>query len=211
MLDLHDYLKILVSLLVITDPIGAIPLFVTLTSGRDTDFRRSTIRGACLAVAGLFLLTILVGPNLLAAFSISVASFRIGGGILLLIMAVDMLVGRPARGRTPLAHPLESEEKESIGIVPLAIPYLAGPGAISALIIYRQQSTEPTHLALLIAIALATVSVIWLVLTFASHFGRLIGPTGISIAVRILGLILAAISVEFITSGLLVLLPGLAR
>ena len=151
----------------------------------------------------------LTGDALLHVMGTSLASFRVGGGIVLLLMALAMLRAQSDMVRTTPAEEAEAEDKQSIAVVPLAIPLLAGPGAISTVIIQMQRSDTRYH-GLLVILAIALVCLfLWLVLRMAATIGRLLGQTGLNIINRIFGLILAAIAVEIMANGLKQLFPAL--
>jgi multiple antibiotic resistance protein len=139
------------------------------------------------------------------------ASFRVGGGILLLFMAVAMLQARHSCIQQAPEEAREAEEKEQIAVVPLAISLLAGPGAISTMIVYAYQARwwVDTVFSLIASVLVAVY--VWLVLRLADPISRLLGKTGINIVTRLMGLVLAAVAVEFMIKGLVQLLPGLAH
>lgn len=209
-MDHPTFLRTLVGLLAIVDPLGAIPLFLVLTRGRPPEERRAVAGTTALAVAVSLIGVLLAGDALLAFFGIRVASFRVAAGILVLLMAVPMLQAQPSGTRQTPAEEHESEERTSVAIIPLAIPMLAGPGAMSMVIVEAQ--TRPAALdRLYLAAAIALVSLcVWIALRLAEPISRCLGVTGINIVTRILGLLLVAVGVEFIAGGLAELLPGLA-
>ncbi|MFA7235938.1 MAG: YchE family NAAT transporter [Phycisphaeraceae bacterium] len=211
MLELSQYTKILLAFLAIVNPIGILPLFLGLTGGFTPGERHRVARVACIAVAALLIGSVLCGQGLLILFGISINHFRVAGGILLLLIAVAMLQGRISESKHRPEEAEEASDHTAIGVVPLATPLLAGPGSLSTAIIYSGQGAWPWHPLILCCIALATALVCWVVLRIGQRLGRVLGRTGINIASRIMGLLLAAIAVEFITTGLLNLLPGLAK
>lgn len=209
MLEWSDYAKMLISLLVIVDPLGIIPIFISITTGHSVEDRRHIAKIACIAMGAVFLATVIVGDALLKLFGISIASFKVGGGILLLLMAIAMLQAKQSRSKHTPEEDREAEDKEAIAIVPLAIPLLSGPGAISTIIIFSNQARTAGHLTMVGIICLLAVILSWLALRASETVSRLLGKTGINIAMRLMGLLLAAIAVEFMASGLSELLPGL--
>ncbi len=210
MLEWTEYVKILVAVLVIVNPLGAVPFFISLTTNSTPAERRRIPNTTSLSIAVVLVGSALIGEGLLAFFGISIASFKVGGGILLMLMAVSMMQARQSRSRQTREEALEAEEKENIAVVPLAIPLLAGPGAISTVIIYSSQSSHPLHYLLIMASGIVVAAAVWLALQSAERVARLLGTTGINIAVRLMGILLAAIAIEFIASGAVTLLPGLA-
>jgi multiple antibiotic resistance protein len=211
MTEWTGYIKIFSTLLAIVNPLGVVPVFVSLTRGMDEVERRHIARTTSIAVAVVLVIATLLGKPLLNFFGVSIASFRVGGGILLLLMSIAMMQARHTQSKQTPEEAEEAGEKESIAVVPIAMPLLAGPGAISTVIIYADQSFHPFHLGLIIASSLVVALLTWFSLRAAIPVSRMMSRTGINIATRLMGLLLAAISVEFIADGLAQLLPGLAR
>ena len=153
----------------------------------------------------------LFGDAILTGLGTSLPSFRVGGGIVLLLMALAMLRAEPDRLRTTPDDTQSSELRENIAVVPIAIPLLAGPGAISTVIIQVHRPGAEYHLLwVLLVIALMCLS-LWTILRLAIPIGRALGPIGLNILNRLLGLILCAIAVEIMANGLRALFPGLAN
>jgi multiple antibiotic resistance protein len=211
MLEWTGYIKIFTALLAIVNPLGAVPVFVGLTGGLTEGERRRIVRTTSIAFAVVLIVATLIGESLLNFFGISIPSFKVGGGVLLILMAVAMMQARHTLTRQTPEEAEEAGEKESIAVVPIAIPLLAGPGAISTVIIYAHSSYRPVHIALMIFIILVVTLVTWIALHLAGPAGKVLGKTGINIATRLMGLLLASIAVEFIAGGLAQLLPGLAK
>ncbi|MEW6270448.1 MAG: MarC family protein [Thermodesulfobacteriota bacterium] len=212
--DLQFALVAVTTLLVVVDPLGVLPIFTALTADRTADERRDVLRravGVGFAVALFFLVA---GHRALAYLGVTVHAFAISGGILLFATAMPMLFGhRPATQR---AAPEERPDAEpdggvrtagaadaDIAIFPLAIPLLAGPGAITTVLLLTARSRgEPVKLAILAAALVAVFLVTWLVLGVASSWLlRRIGTTGIHVATRVLGILLAALAVQFVLNG----------
>ncbi|MBP8645378.1 MAG: YchE family NAAT transporter [Syntrophobacteraceae bacterium] len=204
-----EYLKIFTALLVIVNPIGALPIFVTLTSHQSERERRRTAVVSAVSTGVVLIVACLLGDSLLQFFGISVASFRVGGGILILLMAIAMFHAQPSASKQTPEEAAEAGEKADVAVVPLAIPLLSGPGAISTVIIYAHQMPDWKHGALLVALCPLIAFIVWLTLRLAVPIGNALGRTGINIVTRLMGLILAAIAIEVIASGVAVLLPGL--
>jgi multiple antibiotic resistance protein len=209
MLEWTEYVKIFVAILVIVNPIGAVPFYISLTSGLPLADRKKIPNRTSIAIAVVLIVAALIGEALLRFFGISIASFRVGGGILLMLMAIAMMQAKQSRSRQTPEEAMEAEEKDSIAVVPLAIPLLAGPGAISTVIIYASLSNHPLHYGLIMLSGVLVAAAVWLALQSAERVARLLGRTGINIAMRLMGILLAAIAIEFIASGALGLLPGL--
>lgn len=208
MLEVTTYIKIFTTLLAIVNPLGAVPVFFSLTGNTIEDERKRIAITASVTVAIVLTVSALVGQTLLTFFGISIASFRVGGGILLLLMSISMMQAKQPHSKHTPEEEREAEEKESIAVVPIAMPLLAGPGAISSTIIYTNESDSLPHMSLIIFIGILIAILTYLTLRIAIPLSRKISKTGINIITRLMGLLLASIAVEFITKGLRELLPG---
>ena len=204
-----EYTRFTTALLVILDPFIAIPLFLSLTQGQDSRQRMRIAFITSIAVAVVLVSAALFGDSLLAFMGTSLSSFRVGGGIVLLLMALAMLRAESDTLRTTYTEKKTAEEMSSIAVVPLAIPMLAGPGAISTVIIQMQRSALPLHPLVVIGCILLVCVVLWMVLSLAMQIGTTLGRIGMSIIDRLFGLLLAAISIEIIANGLRGLFPVL--
>ena len=211
MLEWTEYIKIFTALLAIVNPLGIIPIFVTLTDDLTKQEYKQIARTASFTVAVVLILSTLVGKLVLSFFGISIGSFRVGGGILLMLIAVAMMQGGHHRSRQTSEEAREAEDKESIAVVPIATPLLAGPGAISTVIIFAQESFHPVHIGLIIISILIVAFLSWVALSIANPISRMMSKTAINIVTCLMGLLLAAIAVEFIVGGLVQLLPALAK
>ena len=211
MLDYAEYIKIFIGLLAIVNPFGAIPIFISITADENSSQRRKTINLMAIGVTIILLVALFFGELLLQFFGITIDSFRVGGGILILLMAIAMLHAKTSQIRQTDEEANESIDKESVAIVPLAMPLLAGPGAISTVILAAHKASGVAHYSI-VALGIILLSlVIWGVLRLSPWIAGRIGATGINIFTRIMGLILAAIAVEFIANGVKGLFPVLAR
>jgi multiple antibiotic resistance protein len=211
MQDWRTNAEIATSLFVIADPIASIPIFITLTTGHTDQERKRTAAVTAITVATVLVLSIFIGEPLLEFFGIRIASFRVAGGILIMLMAISMLNARLSRTLSTPEEVQEGAEKDDPAVVPLGVPLLAGPGAISTMVIYAHQTNDVYDTAFLVFAGLLVALATWISLRMADQIRRLIGRTGINIISRLLGLVLTAVAVEFIASGLVQLLPGLAR
>ncbi len=208
--DSADFLKSFVAILAIVNPLGIVPIFLALTQADSVAERRHIARLTAFSVGVILLIAALAGEVVLDFFGIGIPAFRVGGGILVLLMAVSMLNAKQSRIRQSPSEAEYAEDKENVAVVPLAIPLMAGPGAISVAIISGHQSNTFQSQTLL-AVSILSVALISLIaLYLAEPIGKALGVTGLNIATRIMGLILAAIGVQMIAQGLIVLLPGLA-
>lgn len=194
-----DYLKLLVGLISIVNPIGAIPVFLDLTRGRP-DARRTIALQTSVAVLVILAVALIGGETVLQFFSIGLPSFRCAGGILVFLMALSMLRAEPSGIRHTPAE-VESSGRESVAVVPLAMPMLAGPGAVSTVIVYAHSSRAWRHAGSMGAVIAGTALATYAALRFAPLIERLLGQTGMNVVTRVMGLILAAIAVELIAGG----------
>lgn len=210
MLNYAEYVKMFIGLLAIINPFGVIPIFISMTTDQSSVQRSKTINMVAVGVIIILLVALFFGELVLDFFGITIASFRVGGGILILLMAIAMLHAKTSYIRQTEEEADESIEKESVAIVPLAMPLLAGPGAISTLILMAHKSSGVAHY-MVIALGIILLGlVVWGVLRLSPWIATRIGATGINIFTRIMGLILAAIAVEFIANGIQGLFPILA-
>jgi len=205
-----SFMLLLVGLLAIVNPLGALPIFLSMSDKDDPNADIRTINRAASAVALILLVSAWTGESLLGFFGITIDAFRVGGGLLILLMGISMLHGKQSHVQHCPNETVEAEAKEDISVVPLAIPLMAGPGSIS-LVILDAHKVHSWSGEIMLALAIITVAVIvWLVLFIAEKMSDKLGAIGLNIATRIMGLILAAIGVQFIADGIKQLLPGLA-
>jgi len=206
MLSFAEYSQFFIGLLAIVDPLGAIPIFLILTARQSATVKRATIRLTVLSVFSVLVVSLLLGEWILEVLGISINAFRCAGGLVLLLMALSML-------ESNLSAPSDInalQEDETVALVPLTIPLLAGPGAISTVIVYAHQSHEWSHFLLIFA-AIASVCVcLWLTLIAMPWLSKHITAKTIAMSTRIMGLLLAAIAIEFIAGGLKGLFPAFA-
>lgn len=209
MLDWADYLKIFVALVIIINPISALPLFVSMTAGNTESEKKHIARIASFSIAVVLVVAAVIGKPLLSLFGITIASFKVGGAILILLMAISMMHAVPTRQKQTPEEASEAAEKENIAVVPLAIPLLAGPGAISTTIVYATERSSVLHVGIIVLCCLLVAMTTWIALRLATPISKWLGRTGVNIAIRLMGLLLAAVAVEILASGLVVLFPGL--
>jgi multiple antibiotic resistance protein len=205
-----EYTRFFIALFVILDPFAVFPILLALTRNYTNAERARVANIAALTVLIVLVVASLTGEALLNFMGTSLASFRVGGGIVLLLMALAMLQARTDTVRTTPAEEAEAEDKRTIAVVPLAIPLLAGPGSISTVVIQMHRSSAEYHSLLVILCILLVCLILWVVLRLASAIGRLLGNIGLSIINRLFGLLLAAIAVEIMANGLKELFPVLA-
>ncbi|MBX6422923.1 MarC family protein [Thermosulfurimonas sp. F29] len=206
--EISFLLKTFVAIFVIVDPIGGLPLFLSLTADETEEERRRTaLKGALAAFLVLAVFT-LFGEKILAFFQISMGSFRVAGGALLFLIAMEMLQAKPRSTKSTPPEEAESREREDVALVPLGVPILAGPGAITTVIVLAGGEPWPTKLGVL-ASAAATFILTVLLFFQASRVSRLLGRTGANLMVRIMGLLLSVIAVEYMVEGLKEVFPAL--
>jgi multiple antibiotic resistance protein len=207
--ELQEYLRYLVTLTAVLDPFLAIPIFVSATAGRDDAARRRLTNVVTLTVFLVLAGAAVFGEALLKFLGASLAAFQVGGGLVLLLMALAMLNAQVGGMRQSRAEAEELEAGEVSGVVPLAVPLLAGPGAIGTTII-AAQAGGATHVLGIIACIALVCAVLWWMLRIAHVAGDRMGTTGLNIATRLLGLLLAAIAIQTMAEGLKRLFPALA-
>jgi multiple antibiotic resistance protein len=213
MLDFTEYTKIFISLFAILDPIGIIPVIILFTAGMTVPKRARLSRLSSLAVCAILLVALLIGEPLLSFFGISINSFRVSGGILLMLMAIKMLLGNlnqvATKNDSATDDSIDGEGIPANAIVPLSTPLLAGPGSISAVILEAHKAHGIEHYLIMgLEIILLSITV-WLTFLIAPWVARRLGKIGIDVFTRLMGLILGAIAVEFIASGMRGLFPAL--
>lgn len=196
-----ETLKVFITLLALINPFGAIPMFLSLTATQTPPQVRGTVNTAAIATAVVLGVSALFGQTLLSVFGISIASLQVGGGILLFVLAFRMFNAEPTRARTTPEEAHEAAERSSIAVVPLTIPLLTGPGTVSTVIIYSERVQHWWEMLILVVIGLVIGGVVWGTLRLAGPISRLAGQTGLNIMTRLMGLVLAALAVEFIAVG----------
>lgn len=202
-------LQSFVSLVAILNPVGAVPVFLAMSEGREPALRRRIAVTAAVAVAVTLLAFMLVGTAILGFFGVSLPAFKVGGGVLVMVIAITLLHGRISPAKITQEEAADAADFRSIAVVPLAIPVLAGPGSISTIIVMSTEAERADEKAML-AIAIAAVAAgVWAILVAADRLQVYLGRVGITIIGRVMGLLLAAIAVQFMADGLLELFPGL--
>ena len=198
-----------IGLFAIISPISVIPLYLSYTA--NIRFERNAVaRTAAIAMAIIFTISMLLGQNIMNFFGISVDAFRVAGGILFMVIAFGMLEARRGRTRHTPEEDEEAVDSKTVAVVPIAMPLLAGPGAISTVILFSNQAETYVAKTGLFVVLLLVSFVCWIILYFAPQISNRMSKTGMNVTTRVMGLILAAMAVEFVTGGLKNLLPGLA-
>jgi multiple antibiotic resistance protein len=200
MIEWTFIIKTTIAIIAIVDPIGCLPLFLSLTGQHKKINKKNVVKMTAITVFIILVTSLFLGDKILNMFGISMPSFQICGGILLLLMAISMMLGKH--------QIIESgqngkSDKELIAFVPLSIPLLAGPGAMSNMIIAAHQAPNFINQSFLILPCLAVSLLIWLTLSFAENISKVIGAIGTKIITRVMGLLLGSMAIEFITRGVL--------
>jgi len=199
-----------VALFAIVNPIGNLPVFISATNQWSKRDKAHTANIVGITVFTVLAITTFFGNDILDFFSISIPSFQVGGGILILLMSINMMHGKQSHTRQTPEEAQTMADKSAIAIVPLSIPIYAGPGAISSVIISADKSVNFIHqTSLLTPIAVVSL-LVWVTLRLSSNITQWLGTIGINIITRLMGLILAAMSVEFIAHGITGLFPSIA-
>ena len=207
-----DIYKPLIALLAIVNPVGVVPFFIHFTQSLSPLQRRRTARVAAFSAFVVISVSAVAGLRIIDFFGISLASFEVGGGTLLLISSLQMLNAKPADSGAETVQ--EGNDKldagASIAVVPLTIPLLTGPATISTVVIYAEKTRHWWEHAVLVGYGVVVGLAVWLVFSASDRISRVLGKTGINVMTRLMGLILAAIAVEVMADGLTKLFPGLA-
>jgi multiple antibiotic resistance protein len=205
-----ELLKDFVGIFAILNPLGAIPVYLSMTANKsELEIKRIAIKTA-IAVAVILVISIWAGSTVLEFFGITMPAFRIASGLLVLLVAISMFHAKSSGASHTHQETIEAAQKDDIAIVPLAIPLLAGPGAISLVIVNVNRMDQWFEKILLTLGIIILAAVIWLTLRIANSLGQLMGTAGINTATRIMGLLLAAMAVQFMILGIVEAFPGLA-
>lgn len=208
-------LKPLVTLLAIVNPLAIVPFFIHYTQNFSPAQRRSTIQVSSFSAFVVIAVSALAGLQILEFFGISLASFQVGGGMLLLTSALNMLNAQPAEAK-PSSHELQDGAEKaamgaSIAVVPLTIPLLTGPATMSTVVIYADKAKTFLQMSTLVGYGVVVALATALCFSLAQPIARVLGKTGINVMTRLMGLILAALAVEVMSDGLVKLFPVLGR
>jgi multiple antibiotic resistance protein len=198
------------AVLFVVDPFAAIPIFVSITHGDALDKRRQAARRSALAAFVTLTAFAFAGGLIFQALGVSLGAFQIAGGIMLLLMAVDMMRATPSRTRSTEEEQRESVAKDDVAIVPMAIPILSGPGAIATVMVFMHRAAwRPLPTLIVVASVALTCLASWLVLDTAARAHQFIGATILRVLDRVMGLLLAAVAVQFVIGGLRDVFPSL--
>lgn len=198
MLAFSEYTQFFIAMLAIVDPVTILPLYLHLVRRFTLQEQARLANSAALATTIALIVTVFVGQKLLQFFGISLGAFQIAGGLLLLLVALQLL-------QQPDALPADDQPQHALAssqvVVPLAIPLLAGPGAFSTVIVFSFRSDQWQHLALLSVCILLLGCIVWASLRMANQFMGFLSPTAVAVINKVIGLIMAAIAIEFIANG----------
>jgi multiple antibiotic resistance protein len=196
MIETAALVSAFVTLFVVIDPIGLTPLFIALTSGMDARHRFRIGLRACLIAAILLTIFGLVGETILTGIGITMPAFQIAGGILLFLTALDMLFERRTRRRQG-----QAEHVSDPSVFPLAMPLIAGPGAMASMVLLVGQTTDIVGTLAMLGVMLSVILIVLLLFLVSTPLERALGPTGTMVVTRLLGMLLAALSVQFVLNG----------
>jgi len=199
--ELKSLITIIIPLLIIMDPPGNLPLFLLFTRENTAAERRRMAAFASLTACLILVFFGLTGDLILRFFGIGLPAFQLAGGFIFFIYALQMLRLIPSGLKTSTEEEREGVEKQNVALVPLATPLLAGPGAITAVLVWRQGLGSPLGLGLLMAGIVISCLVVFLVLYYGERISRSMGLGGIRVMTRLMGLLLAVIAVQFMVSG----------
>lgn len=208
-----DYLvSALVTLLVVVDPIGLAPVFAGLTAGLPPKAQRQVAQRACLIAGAVLFGTALIGDALLRALGITPPAFEIAGGLLLFLVATEMVLGTRLQQQSKTAEQAIEDHVRNIAAFPIAIPLMAGPGAIAATVLLSAAAYTTVMWVLLILVIAAVCGITFAVFISASEISRVLGITGNVVLSRLLGMILAALAVQYVIDGIRAVIgPGTAH
>ncbi len=206
---INDILKFSITLISIINPLGAIPVFLGFTKNHKNLNIKNVTNTCAIACSTTILVSLVCGQFLLNFFGISVASFTIGGGLLLFMMAFSMISGQQSNTKMNNDEIRSMDFEREIGIIPLAIPLLSGPGAISTSIIHAKNFTSSAHWIAGIVMVILIGLLIKIILSYAENIGEKLGQIGLNVMTRIMGLILLSMSIEMIAFGIKEIIPVL--
>ncbi|MDE2276496.1 MAG: MarC family protein [Burkholderiales bacterium] len=206
------FLKALVVLFTMVDPIGLVPVMLSLTAGLSPHERSRVATRAALIAAGVMAVFGVLGQSIFDWLQVTIDAFDIAGGALLFLVAIDMLFGRPSGVRETPREQREARTREDVSVFPLAIPMIAGPGTITTIILLvGNAGPDPLQLVAVAVAAALTIAACWISMQLSAQIQKAIGTTGILVVGRVLGILLAAIAVQFILNGIALFLASAPR
>jgi len=198
---ISSFLVAMPAVFIVVDPFGVVPIFLAMTAGEPPEKTRETAKRACLVGCGLLVFFALFGGLVFKVFAVTLSAFRVAGGFLLLVTALDMLRGRMSQTKTSPAEEREGAQKEDIAVVPLAMPLLAGPGSIATVMVLMARGGGIVTAIPVVPSIILTFVASYYTLRAAGLVQRVLGQSGVAILQRLMGLILAALAVQFIAEG----------
>jgi multiple antibiotic resistance protein len=200
---IDQLIKFFVVFLVVVEPVSLIPLFASLTEGASGQYKKKMAAKAAAISLGICILFALVGAKFLEIMGIALSSFRIAGGTLLFLIALEMVFARPSGSRTTSSEEAECRKRDDISVFPLAFPFIAGPGALATILLSvgEAQGKPLLFTGFLIAVALVLIAC-WLVMLATPRLILVLGVTGANVINRLSGVVLAALAVQFIVDGI---------
>jgi multiple antibiotic resistance protein len=201
----------LTSLLAIINPLSATPMYLALTDGYTVEHRQRTIRSAILTAFAVLTVFALLGGTIFQIFGITIDAFRIAGGIIFFGIGMDMLQAKRSRVKTTEEEEEASMDKEEVGVTPLGIPMITGPGAITTVMVLMTQVETPLYVAAVFAAIVVVLAISYVVLATAPRVVGFFGQTGLNVMTRIMGLLVTVIAVQFIVDGARPILVGILR
>lgn len=202
MTELPALITAFTTMFIIMDPPGLVPVFIALTQGMSAEQRRTIAVRACIVAGALMILFLFVGEAVLGFIGISMDAFRIAGGILLFLTALDMLFQRRQARRADNAAEGQAEHQDDPSVFPLALPLIVGPGAITTIILLAGNATSAADFGAIAGVLMAVLLITFLAFLVAPTIERALGKTGLNIVTRVLGMLLAALAVQFVLDGL---------
>jgi multiple antibiotic resistance protein len=199
------------SLLAIINPLSAAPMYLALTDGYLPEHRRRTLRSAIITAFLVLVVFALLGGTIFQLFGITIDAFRIAGGVIFFGIGMDMLQAKRSRVKTTEEEELEATTKEEVGVTPLGIPMITGPGAITTVMVLMTQATTPLRVGVVFGAVVLVLSIAWVVLSAAPWLMRFFGQTGLNVMTRIMGLLVTVIAVQFIVDGARPILVDILR
>jgi multiple antibiotic resistance protein len=200
---MEQLVKFLVVFFVVVDPISLIPLFAGLTQGASARYKKKMAGKSTLIAVGISVLFALVGARFLETMGISLSSFRIAGGTLLFLIALDMVFARPSGTRSTTTEREEAKKREDISVFPLAFPFMAGPGALATILLSAGDvGMRPLLFIGFLGVVALVFMVCWILMLATPRLMKVLGVTGANVVSRLSGVVLAALAVQFIVDGL---------
>jgi multiple antibiotic resistance protein len=200
---IEQLVKFFVVFFVVVDPISLIPLFAGLTVGASARYKRRMAGKASMIALGISVMFALAGAKFLDIMGISLSSFRIAGGTLLFLIALDMVFARPSGTRSTTSEREEAQKREDISVFPLAFPFMAGPGALATILLSAGEvGTNPLLFAGFLGVVALVLIVCWILMLATPRLMKVLGVTGANVVSRLSGVILAALAVQFIVDGI---------